>query len=112
MDASIGQACESQVSHLYYILSVCVCTSLSVCLSVCTSYSSMYVMVYCTSYSAWHFKYCILGFFTPLNFHELFWICEIKFVKRCRNVIAILVAKLKFLVCENLNVDIQFLKNP
>ena len=40
------------------------------------------------------------GFFTPLNFHkfhELFWIREIKFVK-CRNVIAILVAILKFLV--------------
>ena len=40
-------------------------------------------------------------FMTPLNFHEfhkLFWICEIKFVKCCRNVIAILVAILKFLV--------------
>ena len=55
------------------------------------------------------------GFFTPLNFHkfhELFWICEIKFVKCCRNVIAIL----KFLVKiawirEILYMNIQFLKN-
>ena len=56
-----------------------------------------------------------MGFFTPLNFHELFWICEIKFVKCCRNVIAILVAILIFLVkhmdCEILNVNIQFLNN-
>ena len=45
--------------------------------------------------------YRIRGFFTPLNFHEFhkfFWIREIKFVKCCRNVIAILVAILKFLV--------------
>ena len=38
--------------------------------------------------SSW--LYCIWGFFMPLNFHEfheLFWICEIKFLK-CRNVIA------------------------
>ena len=34
----------------------------------------------------------------PLNFHELFWIREINFVKCCRNVIAILLAILKFLV--------------
>ena len=37
------------------------------------------------------YTYCIRVFFTPLNFHELFWIREIKFVKCCRNVIAILV---------------------
>ena len=54
--------------------------------------------------SSWIFlscKYRIRVFFTPLNFHEfheLFWIREIKFVKCCRNVIAILVAILKFLV--------------
>ena len=44
----------------------------------------------------WPCRYRIRGFFMPLNFHEfheLFWIREIKFVK-CRNVIAIL----KFLV--------------
>ena len=47
----------------------------------------------------------------PLNFHELhelFWIREIKFVKCCRNVIAI--GKNAW-VRENLNADIQFLKN-
>ena len=40
-------------------------------------------------------------YFMPLKFHEfheLFWIHEIKFLKCCRNVIAILVAILKFLV--------------
>ena len=42
--------------------------------------------------------YRIRGFFTPLNFHELFWIREIKFMKCCRNVIVILVSILKFLV--------------
>ena len=43
----------------------------------------------------------IRGLFTPLNFHEfheLFFICEIKFVKCSRNVIVILVPILKFLV--------------
>ena len=47
----------------------------------------------------------------PLNFHELhelFWIREIKFVKCCRNVIAI--GKNAW-VRENLNADIQFLKS-
>ena len=41
------------------------------------------------------------GFFTPLIFHEfhkLFWIREINFIKCCGNVIAVLVAILKFLV--------------
>ena len=40
-------------------------------------------------------------FLMPLNFqefHKLFWIREIKFVKCCRNDIAVLVAILKFLV--------------
>ena len=43
-------------------------------------------------------NYRVQGFFTPLNFHELFWICEIKLVKCCGNVIAVLVAIMKFLV--------------
>ena len=36
--------------------------------------------------------------FTPINFHELFWIHETKFVKCYRNVIATMVSILKFLV--------------
>ena len=59
--------------------------------------------------------YHIQGFFMPLNFHEfhkLFWICEIKFTKCCRNFIAILkfLAKtlLKMHGREILNMNIQF----
>ena len=48
MDASIGQACESQVSHLHYVcLSVHVCY-LSVCMSVCLS---LYVCLSVHAYS-------------------------------------------------------------
>ena len=55
-------------------------------------------------------EYRIRVFFMPLNFHEfhkLFWIREIKFVKCYRNVIAILVAILKFLVKTHGFVKIQ-----
>ena len=50
-------------------------------------------------------------YFTPLKFHEfheLFWIREIKFVKSCRNVVAILVKTHGFV---KIYADIQFLKN-
>ena len=52
-----------------------------------------------------HNTYCTQGFFMPLNFHELFWIREIKFVK-CYSYIG-----KNACVRENLNMDIQFLKN-
>ena len=51
------------------------------------------------------------GFFTPLNFHEfheLFWIIEIKFMK-CYSYIEI--SGNNVWICEILNTNIQFIKN-
>ena len=58
-------------------------------------------------------SYTVYGFFfTPLNFHEfydLFWICEIKFVKCCGNVIYsyVEISGKNAYVRENLNADIH-----
>ena len=52
------------------------------------------------------------GFFMPLSFHEfhkLFWIHEIKFVK-CSSYIKI--SDKHRWICEILNANIQFVKNP
>ena len=68
----------------------------------------------------WAINTSVYGFFTPLNFHEfhkLFWICEIKFMKCCKNIIAILVAVFEISgentwIREILKMNIQFLRNP